>query len=487
MDLSNSSSTVQLHNKSASDLPASINTPAPYGLGWRHVQALLIFSGFLSLFCLRINMSVAIVPMTDKNNSNPDFPEFDWSPKERGAILSAFFWGYLIAQFPAGLLGLTFSPKILLLISTMCSGFLTMATPSAAFFGGVPLVCAIRVVMGICQGFMVPLTYSLISKWAPPTERNRFLGYSLNGAVLGMVFGFPIFGLLAKGAWGWPSIFYFSSVLAFAWSLLYWLYGANSPAEFSRISPEERNYIETSLSQVEYKEKPPVPWKHIFKSVPFWALVVAQVGYGWGFSIVLTQTPSYFNNVLNLDIRTNGFLAAVPYLSMWLVTFPVCYLADHIKKKNLLSDNFVRKTWTIIAMCGSSVPLIIIGYVGKNTVAVISLLTIGVSLHSFLFSGFFVNHLDLSPNFAPLLMGFANGLENITTILAPLTVGWIVTDLGSVEQWRNEFWVTFCVSVIPAIGFVIFGKTEEQYWNRPENLPENKRTNRDAENKVEKF
>lgn len=31
------------------------------------------------------------------------------------------------------------------------------------------------------QGFAVPLTYTLVSKWAPPRERNRFVGFSLNG------------------------------------------------------------------------------------------------------------------------------------------------------------------------------------------------------------------------------------------------------------------------------------------------------------------
>ncbi|KAF6209279.1 hypothetical protein GE061_015024 [Apolygus lucorum] len=113
---------------------------------------------------------------------------------------------------------------------------------------------------------------------------------------------------------------------------------------------------------------------------------------------------------------------------MWLFTFPVCYLADYIKKNNLLSDNVVRKTWTIVSMIGSSVPLILIGFVDRNVTTVIILLTIGVSLHSFLFSGLLSNHLDLLPKYASLLMGIGNGLKKITTILAALIVGWIVTD-----------------------------------------------------------
>lgn len=45
-----------------------------------------------------------------------------------------------------------------------------------------------------------------------------------------------------------------------------------------------------------------------------------------------------------------------------------------------------------------------------------------------------MNHLDLAPNFAGVLVGIANGLENITMILAPLSVGFIVEDSVSKEK-----------------------------------------------------
>lgn len=42
--------------------------------------------------------------------------------------------------------------------------------------------------------------------------------------------------------------------------------------------------------------------------------------------------------------------------------------------------------------------------------------------------GFNVNHLDLTPNFARILMGISNGSANITAIIAPLFVGAVVKD-----------------------------------------------------------
>lgn len=58
----------------------------------------------------------------------------------------------------------------------------------------------------------------------------------------------------------------------------------------------------------------------------------------------------------------------------------------------------------------------------------VALLTVSVALNAGVYMGFLTNHLDLSPNFAGLLMGITNGLANITSILGPMITGFIVSD-----------------------------------------------------------
>lgn len=45
---------------------------AAAGFGLRHLQVLLLFTGLLLAYGLRVNMSIGIVAMVD-NTSNPDF------------------------------------------------------------------------------------------------------------------------------------------------------------------------------------------------------------------------------------------------------------------------------------------------------------------------------------------------------------------------------------------------------------------------------
>lgn len=59
---------------------------------------------------------------------------------------------------------------------------------------------------------------------------------------------------------------------------------------------------------------------------------------------------------------------------------------------------------------------------------VIGLLVTAVGFNAAVFSGYNVNHIDISPNHSGFLMGITNGVSNIAGILAPLAVQFIVTN-----------------------------------------------------------
>lgn len=334
-------------------------------------------------------------------------------------------------QVPAGQLGQLVSPKVLLITANLICATLSALIPAAARTGWL-FICLIRFSQGLCQGFYTPLSYTLASKWAPPIERNRFVGFLLNGVSLGTTVVLPLSGLLASSSWGWPSIFYVSGILGLLWCGIFVWLGADSPRVHPSISQHERTYIQHSLQQTSSMELK-TPWKSILTSLPVWSLICAHVGNGWNMAIILTELPSFISSVLKFNISDNGFLSALPYLCMWIFSFPVCWLADFVNKHNLLSPVVTRKLWTTISQSGVSIMLIMVGFAGHDTVTAITLFTIAVSLSTFLFSGYNINHLDLSPNYSGVLMGIGNSFENIGSVLAPLSVGWIITDNVNIQ------------------------------------------------------
>lgn len=141
----------------------------------------------------------------------------------------------------------------------------------------------------------------------------------------------------------------------------------------------------------------------------------------------------------------------------------------------------------------------VLGYVDKEQVTLaVTLLVLAVGLNAGVYSGFQVNHIDLSPNFAGTMMGITNGLANILSILGPLAVGFIVTDevnspknkinpifkphflKGSSLQWRTVFWIAAVVYFVGNIVFLVLGDGVIQPWNDP-SYSKNKPTNEDVE------
>lgn len=238
------------------------------------------------------------------NSSNPDYIEYDWNEKTQGLLLSSFFWGYIFSQFPAGLLAQRYGPRILLLISSMICSALTLLTPLFASFGW-HWLCFARVVQGVAQGFIFPCTHTLLAKWVHTSERGFLTTFTYSGTQIGTVLMLAISGVIASSAMGWPGIFYCSGAVGILWTFVWFWYGSNSPSECVFISKEECAFLESSPGQTHGKLT--VPWSHILKSRPLYALLIAHCAQNWGFWTLLTEIPSYMKNVLDFDIKSVNY------------------------------------------------------------------------------------------------------------------------------------------------------------------------------------
>uniref|UniRef100_T1HDV7 Major facilitator superfamily (MFS) profile domain-containing protein n=1 Tax=Rhodnius prolixus TaxID=13249 RepID=T1HDV7_RHOPR len=128
----------------------------------------MVAIGYAVVHINRYNLSLAIVSMTDKKSSNENFYEFNWNEREKGALLSSFFWGYVLSQVAAGQIAQSISPKLLLTITTSISALLAAVSPLASYIGGWQLLIAIRITDGLCQKMKTPWMkiFTSIPFWA---------------------------------------------------------------------------------------------------------------------------------------------------------------------------------------------------------------------------------------------------------------------------------------------------------------------------------
>ncbi|KAI1241137.1 hypothetical protein IHE44_0009600 [Lamprotornis superbus] len=206
-----------------------------------------------------------------------------------------------------------------------------------------------------------------------------------------------------------------------------------------------------------------VPWRPMLESLPLWAIVVAHFSYNWTFYTLLTLLPTYMNEILRFDAQENGFLSALPYFGCWLCIILSGQIADYLREKQNFSTVCVRKCFTLIGMIGPAVFLVAAGFIGCNYALAVAFVTISTTLGGFCTSGYSINHLDIAPSYAGILLGITNSFATIPGMMGPV-IAKNLTHNNTVGEWQMVFYIAASINLFGAIFFALFASGEVQDW-----------------------
>ncbi|KAI5639155.1 major facilitator superfamily domain-containing protein [Phthorimaea operculella] len=440
-------------------------------LGWgvRHLQISLICLCMTSLQMVRSSMGVAVLAMTDTSRKNESITIYDWDKSTQGVILSSFFWGYMVMQLPAGILTNRFGGKPILLFALLSNGVICVLVPLLASWGGWQILCAARVLIGMTQACLYPGTHTLLGRWLPEHERTFLSSVAIGGTQLGIILGMPVSGLLASTPLGWPLIYYAMAGLMVFAAALWYFFTASTPDQHRFMTLREQEYIEQNLNKSKNDKRIPTPWLAIFKSRSLWALTIGHVGVAYGFIMFFVDLPTYLEKGLHISLKNSAALSGLPYIGMWVGGIIAAAISETLFNKGLLSAAGCRRVFQSIASVSLSVGLISLSYVGsENSSLAIVILVVSHTLAGFYSAGFMMNHLELSPNFAGLLMSITNFVANIGSIVNPLITSFLLrnepTDL---TRWRIVFLVVAGIIMSTHFIYMFFGSSNREPWDDP--------------------
>jgi ACS family sodium-dependent inorganic phosphate cotransporter-like MFS transporter 6/7/8 len=143
-------------------------------------------------------------------------------------------------------------------------------------------------------------------------------------------------------------------------------------------------------------------------------------------------------------------------------------LADHLRKRGIMSTTNVRKLFNCGGFGMEAIFFLVVANctTHRNGAAATLALTIGVACSGFAISGFNVNHLDIAPRYASILMGMSNGIGTIAGLLVPFFVD-NITRHKDPYSWRNVFVTAACVHFVGVTFYAIFCSGELQPWADP--------------------
>lgn len=461
-----------------------------------NVAIMLFFACWVN-YMLRVNMSVNIIAMVPDDSTtasvkseceaiaNDDSslynsttivvmkrelrqPEgvvtFNWTAGEQAYVLSSYFWGYAVTSFFSGTAAEIWGAKKVVFLTMLFSAILTILTPQAAKWNFY-LLFVTRLIIGLLSGFLFPALHALVAHWAPPAEKGKFVSSLLGGAI-GTVVTWSLSGPLIE-KFGWSYAFYVPGIIGIVWCVAWWFLVYDSPVQHPRISEEEKAYILLAIGdkvQNSKNTKSP-PFKSIFTSFPFLAMVILHYGNNWGLYFAMTAAPKFVSSALGFNLTSTGTLSSLPYLARMIFSLIFGAIGDRIIRQNVVSTTFMRKFFCLFSHIVPGLLLIALGYTGCAPILSVVLITFSMGSNGAATLTNLVNHQDLAPNFAGTLYGIANGIGNTAGFVTPLVTAHFTKNGNGFAEWRPIFMTGASLYIASAVYFILFGTGETQQWN----------------------
>uniref|UniRef100_A0A0K8W4V3 Vesicular glutamate transporter 3 n=1 Tax=Bactrocera latifrons TaxID=174628 RepID=A0A0K8W4V3_BACLA len=390
---------------------------------------------------------------------------FGWNEYQQGLVLGSFYWLHWLTQIPGGILAKKYGTKLVFGLSNAVGCWICFVIPLAAYWNYQVLLW-LRILQGLVTGLSWPAMHHMTGKWIPPNERSKFVTAYL-GSSVGVAAFYPLFGYVMHWT-SWEWVYLMCGVIGTIWWCCWLYFVYNTPAEHPRINNSELRYIEKSLgTSVHHANLAATPWRRILTSRAVWMNVIAQWGGIWGLFTIMTQAPTYFRVIHHWNIRATGWLSGFPHLMRMLFALAFSMLADYLLRTDKIKRTNLRKLATAICLILNGIMVLCLAWFGHNAMAAIVFLTLSLMFHGAVSSGPLAAIVDMSPNYAGIVMGISGSISVPPGFISSYIVGIMTLGNQTIEAWRNVF--LLCAGMLIGCGvlYVFLSDSTLQDWNSP--------------------
>lgn len=403
---------------------------------------------FLMLALVTIGTAINYLDRTNVAIVAPTMAkELGLGPALLGVIFSAFAWTYAVAQIPGGFLLDRLGTRITYFLSlTLWSVF----TGLQGFAAGFASLLPIRLGLGLSEAPAFPTNNRVVTTWFPASERAFATSVYTTGEYVGLAFLSPVLVWMLT-VWGWRTVFFASGAAGIIWAFV-WLSGYRDPDESPSMNQAERDYItEGGAITRPMAGKQRLEWRQVLALLRYrriWGICIGQFAISSTLYFFLTWFPTYLVTARHMGGIKEGFFAMLPYIAATIGVLTGGGWSDALLRRGA-SINVARKLPIIVGLLLASC------IVGANYVqsqgAVIAILSL-----AFFAQGMSAISWALVSDLAPEgLLGVTGGLfnfaGNLSGIVTPLAIGFIVSATGS---FVGALAFVAAVAVVGALAYI---------------------------------
>src|SRR6266511_416605 len=272
------------------------------------VWLLLIFA-WAANFVIRIGFSALLPSIID---------ELQLSYTRAGLLASAFFYAYVIMQFPSGLLGGRLGRRRILVLGLL-GGALSAALTGLA--GSFATLFAARALTGAFQGSLFSNDRAIVATVTPPARIGLGQGVSFSGPGLGLTFGLVIGGLLVE-VLPWRTVMILFGLGPVVAAVLIVRYVPAPTSSAARVPVGQR-------------------LQRLFSNGPLWVLGLVSFCAIANQFILATWAPLFFNEVGVVDLGRAGSYAALQGIAASLGMVVSGWAHDRLVKRGYGSKTVI--------------------------------------------------------------------------------------------------------------------------------------------------
>ncbi|WP_436894107.1 MFS transporter [Siccibacter turicensis] len=399
------------------------------GMPTRYLILLIIFIVTAVNYADRATLSIAGTEVAK---------ELQLSAVSMGYIFSAFGWAYLLMQIPGGWLLDRYGSKR---VYTYSLFFWSLFTFLQGFVDFMPLAWAgismfmMRFMLGFSEAPSFPANARIVAAWFPTKERGTASAIFNSAQYFSLALFSPLLGWLTF-AWGWEHVFTVMGVIGFVLTFL-WTKLIHNPTDHPRMSAEELAFISKggAVVDMDHKKKDGAnggPKLHYIKQMLTNRMMLG-VFFGQYFIntitwFFLTWFPIYLVQEKGMSILKVGLVASIPALCGFAGGVLGGVFSDALIKRGK-SLTLARKLPIVVGMLLAST-IILCNYTDSE-VLVIALMALAFFGKGFGALGWPVISDTAPKEIVGLCGGVFNVFGNVASIVTPLVIGYLVSELHS--------------------------------------------------------
>lgn len=343
---------------------------------------------------------------------------------QMGLVFSAFTLAYALFEIPAGWLADRYGARMALARVVVWWSFFTAVTGLA---GGLLSLLALRFLFGMGEAGMFPGAAQAFGRWLPAHERGRAFGGTLMTAAIGAAASQPLVVWMLEHA-SWRIAFAIFGSVGFFWAIGWWLWFRDDPETHPAVNAAEARLIVEGRG--EFRHGATLPWQHVFRNRSVLALCFTHffAAYGWYF--YLTWLPTYLLRARGLDLKSVGWLAALPLLGIAAGALLGGWLSDPLVRRFGLRTG--RRLLPLVGHPLAAASIVAAVYT-PDAIASAVLFSAAATLGSFGVSCAWAAAVDVGGENAGVTSGAMNMLGNLGGTACPLVIGFTLDRFGSFD------------------------------------------------------